>query len=243
MKPILLLQIRPEDPASDGEYEAILKFGGLSANDVERIRVERVGVPDVNLQDYSALIVGGGPWNPGDPDEKKSEAQKKAEEKFIPLLRTVVEKDFPCLAICYGLEILTKSLQTELTHDFQEKPGAVDVFMTKEGEEDSLLKGLPQEFRAMAGHKEAAARVPDGGTLLLSSKDCPPHMFRMGQNIYATQFHPELDVEGMLVRIEVYKHLGYFPVEQAEQIKEEVRKENITVPMEILKRFVEKYHV
>ncbi|MCX6714973.1 MAG: glutamine amidotransferase [Candidatus Uhrbacteria bacterium] len=242
MKPILLLQIRPEDPASNGEYEAILKFGGLSVNDVHRVRVEQVGVPEVNFHDYSAIIVGGGPWNPGDPDEKKTDVQKQSEEKLIPLMRAIVDKDIPCFAICYGLEILTKALDVEITHDFHEKPGAVDLAMTEEGVLDPLLAGLPREFRAMVGHKEAAARVPDGGTLLLSSKDCPPHMFRMGHNVYAMQFHPELDVEGMLVRIEVYKHLGYFPLEQAEQVKEEVRRENITVPMEILKRFVDRYH-
>ncbi|OGL63393.1 hypothetical protein A3C09_04360 [Candidatus Uhrbacteria bacterium RIFCSPHIGHO2_02_FULL_47_44] len=241
MKPILLLQIRPEDAASDGEYEAILKFGELSADDVHRVRVEQVGVPEVNFEDYSAVMIGGGPWNPGDPDEKKTEVQKQAEEKFMPLMREVVEKDFPCFAICYGLEILTKALDVEITHDFHEKPGAVDLFVTEEGTYDPLLAGLPRKFRGFVGHKEAAARVPEGGTLLASSKDCPPHLFRMGQNVYASQFHPELDVEGMCVRIEIYKHLGYFPLDQAEQVKDEVRRENITVPMEILKRFVKRY--
>ena len=113
--------------------------------------------------------------------------------------------------------------------------------MTEEGTYDPLLAGLPRKFRGFVGHKEAAARVPEGGTLLASSKDCPPHLFRMGQNVYASQFHPELDVEGMCVRIEIYKHLGYFPLDQAEQVKDEVRRENITVPMEILKRFVKRY--
>ena len=243
MKPILLLQIRPEDAASNGEYEAILKFGELSTQDVHRVRTEQTGVPEVDLSQYSALIIGGGPWNPGDPEEKKSDVQKRAEEKLIPLIQEVVATDFPCFGICYGLEIITKSLDTELTHDFQEKAGAIDLHMTEDAKQDALLAGLPETFRGFVGHKEAAARVPDGGTLLLSSKDCPPHMFRMGQNVYAMQFHPELDVEGMLIRIEVYKHLGYFPIDQAEQVKNEVRKENITVPMEILKRFVKKYHV
>ncbi len=242
MKPILLLQIRPEDAASDGEYEAILKFGQLSTDDVHRVRVEQTGVPEVNLGDYSAIIVGGGPWNPGDPEEKKSEAQKHAEEKLIPLMQRVVEQDVPCFAICYGLEILTKALGVQITHDFFEKPGAVDLTLAEGAEHDPLLEGLPHTFRGFVGHKEAAAHVPEGGTLLVSSEACPPHMFRMGQHVYAMQFHPELDAEGMLVRIEVYKHLGYFPLEKAEEVKEEARREHITVPMEILKRFVQKYH-
>jgi len=30
-KPILILQLRPEDDTSDGEFAAILKYGGLDA--------------------------------------------------------------------------------------------------------------------------------------------------------------------------------------------------------------------
>jgi GMP synthase (glutamine-hydrolysing) len=242
MKPILLLQIRPEDAASNGEYEALLKFGELSAQDIHRVRVEQTGVPEVTFENYSAIIVGGGPWNPGDPEEKKSDVQKRAEAAFAPLMQKVAKQDFPCLAICYGLEILTKSLDVAITHDFREKPGAVDLMITKEGTQDPLLTGLPQSFRGFVGHKEAAAHVPEGGTLLVSSKDCPPHMFRLGQNVYAVQFHPELDVEGMCARTDIYKHAGYFPPEQAEEIKTMVRRENITIPMEILKRFIKRYH-
>lgn len=240
MKPILLLQIRPENAASDSEYQAILKFGELSPNQLVRIRTEQAGVPEIHLEDYSALIVGGGPWNPGDPEEKKSDAQKHAEAKLIPLMQEVVKQDFPCLAICYGLEILTQSLGTDISHAFSEKAGAVDLVVTEDGTQDPLIKGLPHTFRAMVGHKEAAAHVPNQGTLLLSSQDCPVHMYRIGQNVYATQFHPELDSEGMKTRIDVYKHAGYFKPEDADSLKEEVSKENITIPMEILKRFIQR---
>jgi len=66
-------------------------------------------------------------------------------------------------------------------------------------------------------------------------------MFRIQENIYATQFHPELDVEGITLRINIYKHAGYFPPEDAQELIETVRQEEITVPMMILKRFVDKY--
>ena len=40
-KPFLLLQSRPEVEASDDEYQAFLKFGGLEANQLVRLRLER----------------------------------------------------------------------------------------------------------------------------------------------------------------------------------------------------------
>ncbi|EKD46555.1 MAG: hypothetical protein ACD_67C00178G0001, partial [uncultured bacterium] len=69
--------------------------------------------------------------------------QKRAEEKLIPLIQEVVATDFPCFGICYGLEIITKSLDTELTHDFQEKAGAIDLHMTENAKHDALLADLP----------------------------------------------------------------------------------------------------
>ena len=62
MKPFLILQLRPETEASDGEYEAMLEQGHLDAADTVRIRLDQQATPaDLNLQDYSGVIVGGGP--------------------------------------------------------------------------------------------------------------------------------------------------------------------------------------
>jgi len=44
-KPILILQLRPEDDTSDGEFAAILKYGELDARDVRRLRIEHTGIP------------------------------------------------------------------------------------------------------------------------------------------------------------------------------------------------------
>ena len=46
---------------------------------------------------------------------------------------------------------------------------------------------------------------------LATSPACPVQAFRVGRHVYATQFHPELDLAGVCTRIEVYKDAGYFP--------------------------------
>jgi GMP synthase (glutamine-hydrolysing) len=65
--------------------------------------------------------------------------------------------------------------------------------------------------------------------------------FRVGGNVYATQFHPELDVAGLYTRIEVYKHAGYFEPGQADEIKAQAARSNITWPPAILRGFVRRY--
>lgn len=241
MKPFLLLQIRPEDSTSEGEYQAILKFAHLSADDIVRVRLEQMEMPVFNLDDYAAIIIGGGPWNPGDPIEKQSDAQKRTEAKLFPFVKQIIDTDKPCFAICYGLEAVACATNTPLTHDFAETAGAIDLFMTDEGKKDSLLTDLPNTFRGFVGHHESLRDVPSGATLLVNSKTCPVEMFRLGQHVYATQFHPEMDVAVMNVRIDVYKDAGYFAPGGAEALKEKIKDEQITVPMEILKRFVERY--
>ena len=62
-KPFLLLQSRSEAEASDDEYQAFLKFGGLEADQLVRLRLERGDEPAVNLDDYTGIIMGGGPAN------------------------------------------------------------------------------------------------------------------------------------------------------------------------------------
>ena len=91
------------------------------------------------------------------------------------------------------------------------------------------------------GHKEAISELPPQAVLLATSPACPVQAFRIGSHVYATQFHPELDVAGLCTRIDVYKHAGYFEPEQAGELKAQARRSQVTHPPAILRRFVERY--
>ena len=82
--------------------------------------------------------------------------------------------------------------------------------------------------------------MPEGAVLLATSPQCPVQMIRVKQHVYATQFHPELDPQGICVRIDAYRHHGYFASEEAESLKEACLREHIVAPLEILRRFVER---
>lgn len=113
--------------------------------------------------------------------------------------------------------------------------------VTKQGEKDALLNGLPKQFSALVGHKEACNNLPQNAILLVSSDTCPVQMFRIKKNIYATQFHPEADGDEFILRINTYKNFGYFPPEQAGELIEVVKGTETPVPKEILRRFVDRY--
>lgn len=242
MKPFLILQLRPLDAACENELQAILKYGEIKEGEYKQIRMEQEGIPELDLKEYAGIIIGGGPSNVSDPEESKSQFQINFEADLQKLYAKVFKIDFPLLGTCYGVGSVADFLGCEVSREnYGESPGAVDIFLTEEARNDVLTKDLPQNFRAFTGHKEACQRSPSGGVLLASSKECPYQMFRFKKNIYTVQFHPELDFEGLIVRIDIYKHEGYFNPEDAQKLIDQNRNEKIVVPEMILKRFVERY--
>jgi GMP synthase (glutamine-hydrolysing) len=240
MKPFLILQLRPEDPASDGEYQAFLRAGGLQADDTKRIRMEAGGLPELDLDEYSGVIVGGGPYNVS--DKEKPEEQIKLEQGLHAMFDKIVERDFPYFGACYGLGVLSDYLGGTVSKEkYSETLGAVTVKLTADGEEDGIFGIAPEEFRAFVGHKEACQNVPEGAVLLAGTETCPVQAIRVKKNIFATQFHPELDSDGLAVRIEVYRYAGYFPPEQADELKALAAKETVTEPERIFRKFIETY--
>ena len=241
MKPFLLLQSRPEDEASNNEYEAFLKFTQLETKNLERLRVEDGNLPSIDLGKYSAIIVGGGPYNVSDLKSKKTIKQTTLEAKLDVLLDEIIEKDFPFLGACYGVGLLTANQNGIMSSKYKEDVGPTKISLTKDGEIDPLLKDVPSEFEAFVGHKEACEVLPESATLLASSKKCPIQMFRIKNNVYATQFHPELDSRGLEVRINIYKHAGYFPPEAATDLIASGYAAHVSEPVKILRNFTKLY--
>ncbi|PXX68666.1 GMP synthase (glutamine-hydrolysing) [Nocardia tenerifensis] len=241
-KPCLLLQLRPEHPAADDEYRAVLRAGELAPADMVRVQMDQQGLPDVVLDDYCAVIVGGGPSNVGNAESEKYDYQQRFEPALKKLLAEIVSRDFPYLGACYGLSILADVLGGTVSDKrYSEPPGAQTIELTDRAGEDPLFDGIPRAFRAFGGHKEACQEVPPNAVLLGTSATCPVQMIRVGQNVYATQFHPELDGDGLALRIEIYRHAGYFDPEEADSLTALGHRESIIAPKEILRRFLAKY--
>jgi GMP synthase (glutamine-hydrolysing) len=241
VKPFLLLASRAEDAAAEDEYQAYLRYSGLAAEQLHRIRMEAAPLPRLDLGGYSGVIVGGSPFTSSDPPEHKSHAQHRVERELAALLDWIVAEDFPFLGACYGVGTLGLHQGALIDRTYGEGLGGVTVSVTEEGLVDPLLKGLPGSFTAFVGHKEACTVLPGHAVLLASSQTCPVQMFRIKANLYATQFHPELDVDGLVTRIDTYRHAGYFPPESAELLMENARQFSVTEPMTILRNFVERY--
>lgn len=236
MKPFVLIQSRPEDETSDNEYEAFLRYSGLAPEELLRIRIEQEPLPKLKFDEISGIFVGGGPFN--FTDEHKSALQARIEREMHELLDEVIHRDFPFLGACYGIGLLTSHQGGVMSRRYREDVGPMQIDVIAD---DPLLANVEHPFISLLGHKEACEMLPAGAKLLASSASCPVQMFRIKSNIYATQFHPELDTEGLATRVRIYRNHGYFPPQDADSIIAACRDVTVTEPMKLLKNFASVY--
>lgn len=240
MKPILLLQSRPEDDVCDNEFQAISTIGEIEPSRVQRLRMERDELFEVNLDDYEAIIMGGGPANFANEQTDKSPDQLRYESWLIDLMKRIIIADKPFLGMCLGIGTVSMALGVKPSFDFGEPVVPMEITLNDTVQTDPLLSGLPNKFFALVGHKEGIGQVSSGAIELARSSSCV-QMLRCGDNVYATQFHPELDLEGLSIRVEAYKDHGYFEPGEARALVELAAGADISHASTVLKNFVNRY--
>ena len=236
-----MLSSRAEDVAADGEYHAFLRLTGLPAERLHRVRLEAAPLPRLNLDDYAGVFLGGGPFDSTDPPDIKSAVQHRVEHELRTLLDEIVDRDFPFFGACYGIATLGGHQGGVIDRTYAEPVSSVRITLTPAGLDDPVLAGMPAEFDAFVGHKEACCVLPPSATLLATSPGCPVQMFRVGKNMYATQFHPELDVPGIVTRVHVYQHAGYFPPAELQELVARLSLAVVTEPGRMLANFAGRY--
>lgn len=238
-RPFLLLSTRPEDEAAAEELASFTAGMQLEEGAIEQRRVESAPLGDVDLDAYSGVLLGGSPFN--NSDAVKSQTQLRVEREIGTLVREIIDRDYPLMGACYGIGTVGTLIGATLGDEYAEEAGLIQVALTAEGTSDPLLDGLPSSFDTLVGHKEALSSVPSSATVLVSGAACPIQMFRVGRNVYATQFHPELTAEALEFRLRLYAHLGYVPAEVMESNIAEAYTGDFTWNNQILANFAALY--
>ncbi|GAB3609245.1 glutamine amidotransferase [Humibacter ginsengiterrae] len=242
MRPFLLLATRFDDHLADAEYAAFRDFAGLQEGELTRIRLEQHPMPELDLDEYSGVFVGGSPFNASDPRSDKSVVQLRVEAEMSSLLDRILERDFPFFGACYGVGTLGVHRGGVIDRTYGEPVDAVEVRLTEAGVRDPLFTGIPPAFRAWVGHKEAVTRLPADATLLAAGDACPVQAFRVKTNLYATQFHPELTADDIVDRVRTYRFEGYFEPHELDATEQTIRSAPpVTWPARLLRTFVDRY--
>lgn len=132
-------------------------------------------------------------------------------EKLRPLFDYIFKHDIPTLGICYGHQIIGAYAGASVVNDLtQKKSRSHEVAVVVNKDVYSICAGVPDTFYAHYGHKDSLDRVPDGAVLLMNGGDaCKVSALCYKQNIFTTQFHPELTIDDLRLRMEATP--GYLP--------------------------------
>ena len=138
--------------------------------------------------DYS--VVRGGPWLPA----------------ALDAMTRLVDEGIPTFASCWGFQAMSLALGGRVEHlPDRGHVGTCTLNATPASRGDALFGELGETFTAQLGHEDVVTQVPDGATVLAKSGHGDFQAWRIGAlNIWGTQFHPELSMDDLALRLRAY---------------------------------------
>lgn len=207
---ILFIQFRKNSESVEQEQACVVRDAGVYA-DVDFLSALDNTIdwnfPETIMENYQGLILGGSGEFYFDGGRAEEDPDRKISYEFLgklrPLFQYVFDRDIPTLGICYGHQLLGAfaGAQVKVDHS-QKKVSSHTVKLMINKNDYFLFSDIPESFEAQYAHKDVLDRIPEGATLLMNGGDtCKISALRFKNNIYTTQFHPELTYEDMVSRL------------------------------------------
>ncbi|MFW6119714.1 MAG: type 1 glutamine amidotransferase [Petrotogales bacterium] len=174
-EPLALLLNTPDYGANLSPVEKFLKKNEIPYSLYKTFEGE---FPKVD--DYSALIVGGGSsfFNYFDGNN----------EELIGV-ELIKKTNKPVLGICLGCQIIGKAYGVELKFDEERKWNFLEIV-----NDDIIFTGVPEKSNVWENHLYALSETPDGFELLATDSDGTIQVIKHKEKyMYGLQFHPEKD--------------------------------------------------
>ena len=196
----LLLQVRdPGDPMGVHEVRSFKRIlAPLSARiDVFDLLIRPLRPRDLDGVDL-ILIGGSGSYSATSRDPWL--------EKALDSLRLVHASGVPAFASCWGHQGMAAAMGGAVVQDRSRvELGTHELVLTEAGRADPVMSPLGSPFKAQFGHEDLVEALPPRTTLLASSALVVNQAYRFEDApILCTQFHPELDANGIRLRLEAY---------------------------------------
>ena len=111
-------------------------------------------------------------------------------------LRNAMDAELPLFGVCYGHQLMAHAFGGTVGW----LPDGREIgtqSITRNGQVDALLDGMPADFPAHTTHRQSVIEAPKGARVLAHSGADPHQILRYGPNALSTQFHPEFGVPSM----------------------------------------------
>jgi GMP synthase (glutamine-hydrolysing) len=149
--------------------------------------------PPRPIDDYGAVLVFGGAMH-ADQDDMHPWL---TEETL--LIQRLLAQHTPMLGVCLGAQMIARAAHASVYASPEPEIGWHEVTLTDAAADDPVLGRLPERFHAYQWHYYTYD-VPAGGVELATSAICT-QAYRLGDAVWAVQFHPEVtreQVEGWM---------------------------------------------
>lgn len=201
MKPCMIVKVgstMPELAARRGDYEDWIA-SGLDGVPVEVCRVREgdalpspEAVRAVVVTGSSALVTDREAWS----------------ERTGRWLVSVVKREAPVLAICYGHQLLADALGGVVgANPMGREIGSVEVELTDEGAANPLFDHLPRRVRVSSSHRQSVLRLPKSARRLAHNGATEHQAYAIGPRAWGVQFHPEWDHEVIRAYLEARREI------------------------------------
>ena len=181
---VLVIQNEESAPAAMvGEWlqEAGLEIDVIHAYAGETIPAQ---LPD----QYAGVLAFGGAMGANDDDDHPWLTKERQ------LLSEAAKNDVPTFGVCLGAQVLATAVGGTSTRADVIEIGAYDIDVLPVADNDPVFGMYSgQSVKAAQWHQDWIATLPTSAVILASNSNCPVQAFRVGENVYGVQFHPEVD--------------------------------------------------
>jgi GMP synthase (glutamine-hydrolysing) len=160
-----------------GQYSQLIARRVRECGVFSELLPHHVGAAEVARRAPKGLILSGGPASVYAPDAPSLDP-------------ALLELGIPILGICYGMQLLTRTLGGEVQGAEVGEFGRSQLTVSEPGR---LLAGLPREQTCWMSHRDTVFAPPPGFTALAASSESPVAALEsVERGIYGIQFHPEV---------------------------------------------------
>lgn len=196
----LLLQVRnADDPMLKQEVAC---FAEILESDICQIEVfDLLGGPlqEHDLMESDIVLIGGS-------GHYSAAGEGDWLEVALDSLRLVHDSRKPTFASCWGFQAMARALGGRVVHDLEKAEiGVHHVRLTAAGAADLVFGPSGPVLQGLMGHEDTVIELPPGTELLASTERVQNQAYRfLDRPIYCTQFHPELNRQSFLGRLNTY---------------------------------------
>ncbi|MCS4489309.1 glutamine amidotransferase-related protein [Corynebacterium sp. ES2775-CONJ] len=211
---VSLRQGKSGHPVALSEFADFRRASNLGASDIDHIILESERDTIGDTSQYAGIIVGGSPLH------VYPEPYSVYQQHVHRQLDMLIYGDKPVFLICFGAGYLAHATGGTVARKHPEETGITVVVPASQT--DPIMQGLPARFQALTGHTEAIETVGPEVEVLASGPSCPYQLIRFRDHVWASQFHGEMDYEGVRARMSFYMHSGYFDPQDFDKILQSV---------------------